>query len=155
MGRCTIATEEKLDHLYVRFCTRAPKPCANFTFAKHKVHNPHIDHELFTRIQFPPTMKSLGKPREGSTWNASNVVWLRPHELNDSDFEPTLFHDGTEAGKPLLKGNFHPFVLLRSQYICEICVAHLLVCTQSVFVFQVMSCKESWVIATYLEQCQT
>ena len=121
MGRCTIVTEEKLDHLYVRFCTRAPKPCANFTFAKHKVHNPHIDHELFTRIQFPPTMKSLGKPREGSTWNASNVVWLRPHELNDSDFEPTLFHDGTEAGKPLLIGKFHPCSASKSIYLWDMC----------------------------------
>ena len=49
--------------------------------------------------QFPPSMQSLGKPREGSTWNEGNIEWLRPHELNKTDLAPRLFYDGSEAGE--------------------------------------------------------
>ena len=49
--------------------------------------------------QFPPSMQSLGKPREGSSWNEGNIVFLRPHEFNKTDLVPRLFHDGSEAGE--------------------------------------------------------
>ena len=58
-------------------------------------------HALITmqQLQFPPSMQSLGKPREGSTWHEGNIEWLRPHELNKTDLAPRLFYDGSEAGE--------------------------------------------------------